>query len=267
MLITKRVVLAPALAVAFTGLAAIPAAATADPLSSEAVGVLAVASCQLDPEAPLTLEELAPVVVAESDVEVVPGEITAHIVSAEVNTVLGDVQECTFGVLHRDAQLSRVQYTGTAVLSLGDGLGGTAYEAVTEVEVGNMGRGSIDPTTEVPLAGFVAPLESVVEDPAYAVSLDRKSIQVVQIATSRAQKDHAAKLLRATVKASAKLEKKQLKAAAHRHAGKKAAAAQKAHDKRVAAAQARYQRAIAPKTVSRPVSVNHTVTGNVTAAG
>src|SRR4051794_21765796 len=113
MILRSRLALAPVLAVAAAGLTMPSALAASDPLTTDAVGALAVASCQLDPAAPLSLEELAPVVVGEADVDVVPGEITAHVVRAEVNTAAGGVQQCTFGVLHRDALLAQVKYDGT----------------------------------------------------------------------------------------------------------------------------------------------------------
>jgi hypothetical protein len=265
----KRLVIAPAIAVAFAGLSVTSAHATAtEPLSDDAVDALALASCQLDPETPLTLDEMHPTVVAEADVEVVPDEISAHVVSAEVFTRLGDVQQCTFGVLHRDAQLKQVVYEGTVTLD-GDGLDGTVYTAATQIELGNMGKSSpIDSTTEVALNGFVAPLESLVEDPTYTVSVDRKSIEVVQIAVHKAQKDAAARLLAAQTKAADRLLKKQTHAAEGRHADKAIAAAHRAYDKRIAAAKAAYTRATTPKTISRPVTVNvPVVTGSVTAIG
>lgn len=264
----KRLALAPALAVTFVGLPLGGAQATTDPLATDAVGALAVASCQLDPLAPLTLEQLSPVVLGEADVEVVPGEITAHILRAAVSTSAGDTRQCTFGVLHRDAQLKQVQHLGTASLSLADALGGTVATVATGIELGNMGNGSpIDPTTEVGLGGFLTPLPEAVQDPTYTISLDRKSIQVVQIAVGRAEKDAAGRMLKAQVKAAAQLERKQVKAAKRKHSAKAVAAAQRAHDKRVAVARARYDRAIAPKTVSRPVRQHFTVTGSVSATG
>lgn len=264
MLHSQRLVLVPALAVAFAGLSVTGAQADTQPLSDGAVTALAVTSCQLDPLAPLTLEQMSPVVLAEVDVEVVPGEISAHLVRAEVLTSAGDVQQCTFGVLHRDAQLRQVQHLGTASLALVDTLGGTSYAVDTDIELGNMGKSSpIDPTTEVSLGGFLTPLESAVEDPTYAISVDRKSIEVVQIAPDRAVKDRAGKLLKVQLKAAAKLERKLLKAAKGKGSAKKVAAAERAYAKRVAAAQAAYDRATSPKTVSRPVAVNHTVTGTV----
>lgn len=268
MIHTKRLVLAPALAVAFACLAVTGAQADSAPLSEEAVNALAVSSCQLDPLVPLTLEEMSPVVLAEVDVEVVPGEISAHLVRAEVLTSAGDVQQCTFGVLHRDAQLKQVQHVGTASLSLVDTPSGTSYGVDTEVELGNMGMSSpIDPTTEVDLGGFLTPLENAVEDPTYVISLDRKSLQVVQVAVARSQEAAAAKLLKSETKAATRLFKKQAKAAKGKHADKVLAAAQRTYDKRIAVAQAKYVRATTPKSVTRPVSVNHTVTGSVAQAG
>ena len=267
MILSKRLSLASAAALAIAGLAIAPAHATTDPLSPEALDALAVASCQADPEVPLTLEELSPVVLAEADIDVVPGGITAHVVRAEVNTALG-VEQCTFGVLHRDAQLKQVKHIGTVSLALVDTAGGTSYGVDTEVDLGNMGKSSpIDPTTEVSLGGFLTPLENVTEDPTYVISLDRMSIEVVQIAVHKAQKHAAARHLKAQEKAAAQLLRKQLKAGHGKHADKAAAAAQRVHDKRVAAAEAAYQRAVGPKTVSRPVKHNFTVTGSVAVAG
>lgn len=265
--LATRLAAAPALVLAITGLTAASAHATTDPLSAEAVGALAQASCQLDPTAPLSAADLNPVVVAESDVTVIPGELTAHLVRADVNTSLGDVQECTFGVLHRDALLSQVAYDGTATLALGDGLGGSVASAVTDVELGNMGRGGhVDPTAEVPLNGFLVPTASVVEDPTYAFSIDRKALEVVPIAVDRPVKDAAGRLLNAQVKAAAQLEKKQVKAAKSKHSAKAVAAAQRAYDKRVAEAQAAYTRATAPKSVTRPVSHHVAVSGAISVA-
>jgi hypothetical protein len=265
----KHLALAPVLALGLGGLSMSAAHASVDPLSTDAVGALAVASCQLDPTTPLTLEQMNPVLVGEADVEVVPGEITAHVVRADVSTSAGDVQQCTFGVLHRDALLPRVQYLGVVSLGRADTLAGTTYGVTADVEIGNMGLGSpVDPTTEVGLGGFLTPLANAVEDPTYTVSLERKSIEVVQIAANRAQKDAAGRLLKAQTKAAAKLEKKQLKAAGKgKHADKAVAAAERAYARRVAAAQKAFQRATAPKTVSRPVGHDFTVTGTVTALG
>jgi hypothetical protein len=247
MTLSRRLAAAPALAVAFAGFALVPAHATTDALSADSVGSLAVAGCQLDPTAPLTLEQLAPVVLGESDLEVVPGELTAHVVRAQVNTtVAGDPQECTFGVVHRDALLPRVQYEGTATLSLDDGLG-NVYDAVTDIELGNMGKSSpVDATAEVPLAGFLAPLGGTV-DPTYSFSVDRKALEVVPIAVNRAQKNAAGKLLKAQTKAAAQLQKKQVRAAKAKHSAKAVAAANRAYAKRVAAAQAAVDRAPTPK--------------------
>jgi hypothetical protein len=261
---TLRLAAAPALAVVITGAILSPARASTDALSPEAIGALAVAACQVDPTAPLALEDLAPQIVAESDVDVIPGEITAHLVRADVNVGGGEVQECTFGVLHRDALLSRVQYEGIVSLGLDDGT--TVYSADTDVEIGNMGIGSaVDPTTEVALDGFLAPLDSVGTAPTYSISLERKAIEVVPIAVNRAQKDAAGKLLAKQVKAAAQLEKKQLKAAKAKHSGKAAAKAKAVYDRRVAAAQAAYDRATTPKTVARPVSHPYAVSGSITA--
>jgi hypothetical protein len=268
MILTKRLSLVPAAVLALAGLTIAPADATADPLAGDALDALVVSSCQSDPTTPLTLEELNPVVLAEADVDVVPGEITAHLVRAEVNTVLGDVEECTFGVLHRDAQLKQVKHVGTASLALVDTVGGTSYGVDTEIDLGNMGNSSpVDPTTEVSLGGFLTPLENVTEDPTYVIALDRISIEVVQIAVHRAQKDAAARLLKSREKAAAKLLKKQLKASKSKHADKVAAAAQRAYDKRIAAAEAAYKRATEPKTVSRPVSHPFDVTGSLAVTG
>lgn len=264
MILSKRLVLAPVLALALTGLSVGAAQANTDP--ADPVVGLAVGACQLDPATPLTAEQMAPVVVAEADVEVVPGEITAHLVRARVNTSQGDERECTFGVLHRDVLLKQVQYTGSVSVTLGDGLGGTAYSAVTEVEIGNMGIGSaVDPTVEVPLAGFLAPVSEVVTDPSYAISLDRKSIEAVQIAVKRGQAHAAVKQLKAKAKAAAHAKKKQVKAAKAKHAAKAVAAAKKTYAKRVARAQRAYERATSPKTVNRPVSHRFTAVGSVTA--
>lgn len=264
MIHTKRLVLAPALAVAIAGFAVSGAQADTEPLAEEAVTALAVASCQLDPLVPLSAEEMSPFVLAEADVEVVPGEISAHVVTAEVLTSAGDVQQCTFGVLHRDAQLKQVQHLGTASLALVDTLAGTSYGVDTEIELGNMGSSSpIDPTTEVSLGGFLTPLENAVEDPTYAISVDRKSLQVVQVGASKSLEAAAARLLKAQTKAADQLLKKQTKAAKGKNAAKVLAAAQRTHDKRIAVAQARYDRAVAPRSITRPVSENYTVTGSV----
>jgi hypothetical protein len=259
-----RVPAAAVLALVLGGLGTTAAQADSAPLNATAVGDLAVANCQADPNAPLTAEEMAPVVVGESDVEVVPGELTAHIVRVDVTTSLGDVRECTFGVLHRDALLPQVQYQGTATLALADGLGATVASATTDVEIGNMGHGSpVDPTTEVPLAGFLVPLDVVATDPTYSLSLSRKSLEVVPIAVDRTVKNAAGRLLKAQTKAAAQLQRKQLKAAKSKHSDKAVAAAKRAYDKRVAAAQAAYVRATTPKTVTRPVSRDCSVDGSV----
>lgn len=265
MRLSSRLAAVPALTLAFAGLSMTTAHAGTDPLSTDAVNALAVAGCQLDPTTPLTLEEMAPVVVAQADVTVVPGEVTAHVVRADVTTSAGDVQECTFGVLHRDALLKQVQYEGTATLALGDGAGGTLASAVTDLDLGNMGKGRVDPTTEVPLEGFLVPTDSIVEDPTYTFSVDRTALEVVQIAASRSVQDAAARLLAAQTKAAATLQSKQLKAAKAKHSAKAVAAAQRGYAARVAAAQAAYHRATAPKSVVRPVSHLVTVTGSVSA--
>ena len=265
--LTKRLALAPAVAVAISGFTLTAAHATTEPLSADAVEALAVASCQLDPLAPLTAEEMTPVVVATSDVEVVPGEITAHLFRAEVTTSAGDTQECTFGVLHRDVQLKQVQHVGSATVARVDAVAGTTQSVVTEIGLGNMGNGSaIDPTTEVPLGGFLTPLEQAGTDPTYTISLHRKSIEVVQIAAHRDEVKAAAKLLKRQLKAAAQLEKKQLKAAKGKHAEKAVAVAKRVHDRKVAAAQAAFERATTPKTVSRPVSQAYSVSGSVSAS-
>jgi hypothetical protein len=258
-----RLTIVPALAVAISGITLSSADATTEPLSADAVEALAVASCQVDPTAPLTAEEMSPVVVAEADVEVVSGEITAHVYRAQVSTSEGDPQECTFGVLHRDAQLAQVQHVGLATLARGDVEAGTAQSVDTEIGLGNMGKGSpVDPTTEVSLGGFLTSLDST-DDPTYTISLNRKSIETVQIAVNRAEKDAAGKLLQRELKAAAQLEKKQLKAAKSKHSAKAVAAAKRAYDKRVAVAQAAYQRATTPKTVTRPVSKPYSVSGTL----
>jgi len=265
MTLTSRLVALPPLILALTGLSTGAAHATADALSTESVNTLAVASCQVDPTAPL--EDVNPTVVGEADIEVVPGEITVHVVRAVVTTSLGDRQECTFGVLHRDALLPQVQYHGEVTLALGDGLGATPYSAQTDIEIGNMGNSSpVDPTTEVALAGFVVPLGAVVEDPTYTVSVERKALEVVPIAVNRAEKDAAGRLLKAQLKAAKQLEKKQLKAAKSKHSEKAVAAAKRVYAKRVATAQAAYDRATTPKTVTRPVSHHLSATGSVAAA-
>lgn len=264
--VITRLAAAPALVLAITGLTAGAAHATTDPLSADAIGALAYTSCQVDPTAPLSAADQNVVVVAESDVAIVPGEITAHLVRADVSTSLGDVQECTFGVVHRDALLSQVAYDGTATLALGDGLGGSVASAVTDIELGNMGRGGhVDPTTQVVLNGFLVPTDSVVEDPTYTFSIDRKAMETVPVAVSKTVQDSASRLLAAQVKAAAQLQNKQVKAAKSKHSAKAVAAAQRAYDQRVAAAQAAYDRATAPKSVTRPVSHNVAVSGSITA--
>ena len=264
----KRLALLPALAVTAAGLSMAPAGATTDGLSPEAIDALAVASCQLDAANPLALEELAPEVLGTADVDVVTGEITVHVVRAKVNTTTaGDPQQCTFGVLHRDAQLKQVQHVGNVSLDLVDlvdSVPAATYGAVTEIGLGNMGKSSpIDPTTEVALIGFLSPLE-VDEDPTYTVTLTRKSLQEVQVGASHAETKAAARLLKKQLKAAAQLEKKQLKAAHAKHSEKAAAAAKASHDRRVAAAQRAYAKATSPKTILRPVGVAITpVSGSV----
>lgn len=263
MLILTRLAIAPALAVAISGITLTAAHATTVPLTDDAVISLAVASCQLDPLDPLTAEEMSPVVLAQADVDVVAGEISAHLYRAEVTTVAGDVQECTFGVLHRDAQLAQVQHVGDVTLARVDSVDATTQSAVTEIGLGNMGRGPVDPTTEVPLTGFLTPLGGAGNDPTYTISLRRKAIEVVQVAVDRAQQDAAGRLLQRQLRAAAQLERKQLKAASGKHADKAVAAAKRTYDRQVAVAQAAYDRATAPKSVSRPVSRSYTVTGTL----
>ena len=267
MTLSKRLAAAPALAVAFAGFTLAPAHATTDALATDAIGALAVQSCQQDPATPLTLEQLAPTLVGESDVEIVPGELTAHVVRAVVNTTaVGDPAECTFGVVHREVPLSRVQYQGTATLTLDDGAGHT-YAAATDIEVGNMGKGSpVDRTAEVVLTGFLAPQAGPV-DPTYSFSVDRKAFETVPIAVNRAQHDAAAKLLKAQTKAAAQLQRKQVKAGRAKHSAKAVAAANRAYAKRLAAAQAAYDRATAPMSVTRPVSHHFSVDGSVPVTG
>jgi hypothetical protein len=263
----ERLAVAPALAVAISGLTLTAAPATTEPLPADAVEALAVASCQLDPSTPLTAEEMNPVVLAQADVEVVPGEITAHLFRAEVATSAGDTQECTFGVLHRDVQLKQVQHVGAATLARVDEVAGTTQSVSTEIGLGNMGHGSaVDPTTELSLRGFLTPLDQAGTDPTYTISLHRKSIEVVQIAAHQDEAKAAAKLLKRQLKAAAHLEKKQLKAARGKHSDKAVAVAKRVHDRKVAAAQAAYERATTPKTVSRPISRAYTVTGSVSAS-
>lgn len=251
--LTSRFALLPVLALGAAGLIAPSASADSSVLATDAVTALAVTYCQADPEVPLTAEQLAPTVVGESDVEVVPGELTAHV----VRLGLADGSECTVGALHRVVQLKQVTYDGTATIA------GTA----TEFSLGNMGKSSpIDPTTEVGLAGSLVPGAEVLEDPAFEVTVTRKSLQSVPIAVNRDVKNAAAKLLKAQTKAAAALLRKQTKLAGKHHgkgADKALAAAQKSYDKRVAAAQAAYDRATAPKSVTRPVEVDYTVTGTV----
>lgn len=251
----KRLTLVPAVFLGLTGLTA-PAFGTADPLADDAISALAVEHCQPGAEVLLTAEEIAPVVIGTADVEVVPGEITAHIVRLEVNA--GEPAECTIGVLHRDAQVAQVVYEGTAVL------GGTE----SLIELGNMGNGApVDPTTEVTLPGSLVLAVDAVEDPAYDVTLVRKSLQTVPIAVNRAQKDAAVRLLRAETKAAAQLLRKQQHATGKgKGAAKALAAAQKNYDRKVAAAQARYTKATTPKTVTRPVGVSYSVSGAVARA-
>ena len=250
----SRLAASSVLALGVAGLAAPAALASSDPLSSDAVAALAVAHCQADPANPVGVDELWPVVIGESDVDVVPGEITAHV----VRLVVGGNAECTVAVLHRDAQLKQVAYEGTATVA------GTE----TEIELGNMGKSSpVDPTTEVELPGSLVPLDQVTEDPAYEISLVRKSLQTVQIAVHRTEKDAAAKLLKRQTKAAAVLLRAQQRAAGHgKHAAKALAAAQKQYDKRVAQAQKAYAKATAPKTVTRPVGVAYDVAGTVAVA-
>lgn len=264
MLILTRLAIAPALAVAISGITLTTAHATTVPLTDDAVTSLAVASCQLDPLDALTAEQMNPVVLAQADVDVVPGEISAHLYRAEVTTVAGDAQECTFGVLHRDAQLAQVQHVGDVTLARVDSADATAQSAVTEIGLGNMGRGSaVDPTTAVPLTGFLTPLDGAGNDPTYTISLRRKAIEVVQVAVDRAHQDAAGRLLQRQLRAAAQLERKQLKAASGKHADKTVAAAKRAYNRQVAAAQVAYDRATAPKSVSRPVSRSYTVTGTL----
>lgn len=250
----KRLATTSALAIGAAVLAAPAALATADPLAGDAVTALAVAHCQADPDNPLGAEELAPVVLGESDVEVVPGEITAHLVRLEI----AGTAECTVGVLHRDAQLAQVAYEGTATVA------GTE----TEIELGNLGKSApVDPTTEVELPGSLVPIEEVADDPAYDISLVRTSRQTVQIAVSRGDRDAAAKQAKREAKAAADLLRKQQRAAAHgKHADKALAAAQRQYDRRMAAAQKAYEKATAPRTVTRPVEVDYAVSGTVARA-
>jgi hypothetical protein len=247
-----RLAVSSVLALGVAGLAAPAALATSDPLASDTVLALAVAQCQPDPVNPLSLEELAPVVLGESDVDVVPGELTAHVVRIQV----AGSAECTVGVLHRDALLAQVAYEGVATV------GGTE----TEIEVGNMGKSSpIDPTVEVVLPGSLVPIEEVTEDPAFAITLVRKSRETVSIAVTRAEKDAAARLLKKQTKAAADLLRKQQHAHG-KHADQALAAAQRQYDKRIAVAQKAYEKAITPRTVTRPVGVDYSVSGTVARA-
>lgn len=255
--LTTRIALLPALALGATGLIAPSAHADSTPLASDAITALAVTYCQADPAAPLTAEQLAATVAGESDVDVIPGEITAHVVRLDI----AGGSECTLGVLHRDAQLKQVTYEGTATID------GTA----TEFSLGNMGKSSpVDPTTEVALAGSLVPAAEVTTDPAFEITLTRKALQSVPIAVNRDAKNAAAKLLKRQTKAAATLLRKQTKRA-DKHSGKGAdkalAAAQKSYDKKIAAAQAAYDRATTPKTVTRPVGVDFTVAGTVARTG
>lgn len=245
-----RLAVSSALALGIAGVITPAALASSDPLTDAAIAALALTHCQVDPDNPVTIDELAPVLLGESNVDVVPGEITAHI----VRLVVGGTAECTVGVLHRDAQLKQVAYEGVATV------GGTA----TEIELGNMGKSSpVDSTTEVDLPGSLVPLEEVTGDPAYDISLVRKS---VQIAVNRHVKDEAAKLLKRQTRAAADLLRKQERAASHgKHADKVLAAAQKQYDHRIAVAQKAYDRATGPRTVTRPVGVDYTVSGTVAA--
>lgn len=247
-----RLVLVPAVVLGVTGFTA-PAFSTADPLADEAVAALAVEHCQPVGDVPLTAEELAPAVIGTADVEVVPGEISVHVVRLAVN--IGEPAECTVAVLHRDAALARVAYAGTAVV------GGVE----TSIELGNMGKSApVDPTTEVALPGTLVPVADVVDDPAYDVSLVRTAMQTVPIAVNRSQKDAAARLLKAESRAAAVLLRKQQHAAGKgKGAARALAAAEKNYDRRIARAQAAFERATTPKTVTRPVGVDYSVSGTV----
>jgi hypothetical protein len=265
-----RLALVPAVAAAVAGTTMSAAHASTEPLSVDAVDALAVASCQADPTVPLTLEELSPQLVAETDVDVFPGEISVHLVRAVVNTTsAGDVQEeCTFGVLHRDAQLKQVQHVGLVTLARADADAVTLSSVATEIGLGNMGKSSpIDPTTEVSLGGFLTPLEDAVVDPTYEISLNRKSIQTVTIAVHRAEKAAAAHKQKRQEKAAALLLKQQTKAAHGKHSERLLSAAQRTYDKRVARAEAQYARATTPKTISRPVAEHVSMSGTISAAG
>ena len=259
---TRRLAVVPVLALAFGGLATSAAHADSAPLTTEAIDALAVANCQLDPAAPVSALDMSPTVVGQIDLVVIPDEITAHFYRVDVTTSLGDVQECTFGVLHRDALLAQVQYEGSVTLGLGDGT--TVAPVTTDVEIGNMGQGSpVDPTAEVVVPGFLAPLDAVTTDPTYTISLSRKALEVVPIAVNRTVHDAADKVLKTQVKAAAQLQKKQLKAARSKHSAKAVAAAKRSYAKRVAAAQAAHDRATTPKTVTRPVSHRYDVQGSI----
>jgi hypothetical protein len=180
MITVTRLALAPACAVLFAAMSGAPAFADTTALAPDAVNALAMANCQLDTANPVTLAQMNPVLTGEVDVSVVPGEITAHILRAQVTTSQGDVQQCTFGVLHRDSLLPRVQYHGTASLALDDSASGTSYGVTTEIELGNMGRRApVDPTTEVNLGGFLTPVANTTSDPTFTVSVTRKSFDVV----------------------------------------------------------------------------------------
>lgn len=248
----KRLTLVPAFVVGLTGLTA-PAIADTSPLAEDAVTALAVEHCQPDAEAPLSAEALAPVVIGTADVEVVPGEISAHILRFAVD--VGEPAECTVGVLHRETALAQVVYEGTAVV------GGTE----TLIELGNMGKSApVDPTTEISLPGSLLLTADAVADPAYEFALVRKSLQTVLIAVDRAQKDAAGRLLKSETKAAAHLLRQQQKAAGKgKGAAKALASAQRNYDRKVAAAQARYTKAVTPKTVTRPVGVSYNVSGTV----
>jgi len=260
--LTRRLAVAPVLALALGGLATSAAHADSAPLTQETIDALAEANCQLDPASPLSALDMNPVVVGQSDLVVIPDEITAHFYRVDVTTSLGDLQECTFGVLHRDALLPQVQYEGSVTLELGDGT--TVDPTSTDVEIGNMGQGSpVDPTTEVVIPGFVLPLDAVTTDPTFTISLDRKALEVVPIAVNRTVHDAADKLLKEQVKAAAQLQKKQLRAAKSKHSAKAVAAAKRSYDKRIAAAQAAHDRATTPKTVTRPVSHQFDVPGSI----
>lgn len=250
-----RLALVPVVVLGVTGFTA-PAFSTADPLADDAVAALAVEHCQPGGDVALTAEELAPTVLGTADVEVVPGEISVHVVRLEVS--IGEPAECTVAVLHRDVALARVAYTGTVLI------GGVE----TVIELGNMGKSApVDPTTEVALPGSVVPSADVVDDPAYEVSLVRKALETVPIAVNRSQKNAAARLLKAETRAAAVLLRKQLHAAGKSKGAEKAlAAAERNYDRRIARARAAFERATAPKSVTRPVGVDYTVSGTVARA-